>query len=249
VKLTPRCINLLRLLSAARWLTTRQIHCRFFAGSTLDAARKRLRKLTAGEYLVMVRDGRMNQAIFTLGRAGKRVLESAGATPAALERKPPTQREHFLAVNDVRIAAELAGSLSYFFAYWELPGLGWRHAVIPDAVFRMADRTFAVEFDRGVEGIQFFIRTKIVAYRRGLDGLPLTAILVVTDREARMASLAKAIGDTDGRMLFSTLDAVRAHGLLGPVFHRDSGDEGVSLFQGSLHRLSSRQESLWIGTY
>jgi hypothetical protein len=229
MKLTPRCINLLRLLSGARWLTTRQIHGRFFREASMDAARKRLRKLTAGEYLVMVREGRMDEALFTLGRGGKRILETARVTPGPLERKPPTQREHFLAVNDVRIAAELAGSLSYFFAYWELPGLGWRHSLIPDAVFRIADRTFAVEFDRGVEGIQFFIRTKVAAYGRGLDGLPLTAILVVTDRDARMVSLAKAIGETKGRMLFSTLDAVRALGLLGPAFHREPGDVGVPL--------------------
>src|SRR5439155_17768363 len=154
-------------------LTSAQIHCRFFAGATPDAARKRLRKLTAGEYLVMVREGRMNQALFTLGRSGKRVLEATHVTAVALERRPPTQREHFLAVNDVRIAAELAGSLSYFFAYWELPGLGWPHSLIPDAVFRMADQTFAVEFDRGVEGIRFFMQTKVAAYRRGLKGLPL----------------------------------------------------------------------------
>lgn len=229
MKLTPRCINLLRLLATARWLTTRQIHHRFFAHASSDAARKRLRKLTAGQYLVTVREGRMNQALFTLGRAGKRVLEAALGAPVALERRPPVQREHFLAVNDVRIAAELTGQLSYFFAYWELPGLGWRHSLIPDAVFKMGDRTFAMEFDRGVEGIQFFLRTKITAYRRGLDGLPLSAVLVITDRDARMASLAKAIGDTKGRMLFSTLDAVRAHGLLGPVFHRDVGDTGVGL--------------------
>ena len=171
----------------------------------------------------------MNQALFTLGRAGKRVLERAHTAPVALERKPPVQREHFLAVNDVRIAAELAGSLSYFFAYWELPGLGWRHSLIPDAVFRIADQTFAMEFDRGLEGIQFFIRTKIAAYSRGFDGLPLTSVLVVTDHDSRMASLANAIGDTKGRMLFSTLDAVRAYGLLGPVFHRQPGDAGVSL--------------------
>lgn len=195
----------------------------------MDAVRKRLRKLTAAQYIVMVREGRMTQALFTLGREGKRVLETARKAPVALERKPPTQREHFLAVNDMRIAAELAGSLSYFFAYWELPRLGWRHSLIPDAVFKMGSRTFALEFDRGVEGIQFFMRTKIAAYRRGLDGLSFTAILIVTDREARMASLADAIGDTKGRMLFSTLDAIRTHGLSGPVFHREPGDAGVPL--------------------
>jgi hypothetical protein len=229
MRLTPRCINLLRLLSAARWLTTRQIHSRFFREATLDAARKRLRRLTASEYLVRVHETRMDQALFTLGRAGKRVLETARVTLGPLERRPPKQREHFLAVNDMRIAAELAGSLSYFFAYWELPGLGWRHPLIPDAVFKMSDRTFALEFDRGVEGIQYFVRMKAAKYRHGLDGVPLTAILVVADREARMAALAKAIGDTKGRVLFSTLDTVRAHGLLGPVFHRQPGDSGESL--------------------
>jgi hypothetical protein len=228
-------MNLLRLLAAARWLTTRQIHRRFFGKKTMDVARKRLRKLTAHGYLLMVREGRMNLALFTLGREGKRVLETATSGAVALERRPPTQREHFLAVNDVRIAAELAGSLSYFFAYWELPGLGWRHALIPDAVFSMADRTFALEFDRGVEGVKFFVRTKIATYRRGLDGLPLEAVLVVTDREPRMIALAKAIGDTGGRMLFSTIDAVREKGMLGPVFHRTPGDAGTPLVYREEH--------------
>ena len=62
MKLTPRCLNLLRLLSAARWLTTRQIHARFFPAATMDAARKRLRKLNASEYIHMVRETRMDQA-------------------------------------------------------------------------------------------------------------------------------------------------------------------------------------------
>jgi hypothetical protein len=234
VRLTPRCIDLFRLLAAARWLTTRQIHSRFFHDATIDAARKRLRKLTSGKYLVTVRESRMNEALFTLGRAGKRVLETARVAAGMLERRPPTQREHFLAVNDLRIAAELAGSLSYFFAYWELPGVGWKQPLIPDAIFRIADQTFALEFDRGLEGIQFFVRTKVAAYRRGLEGLPLTAILIVTDREARMQSLARAIGETNGRMLFSTLDAVKAHGLLGPVFHRMPEDAGQSLYKDLL---------------
>jgi hypothetical protein len=222
-------MNLLRLLAAARWLTTRQIHHRFFAERTMDAARKRLRKLAAHGYLAMVREGRMDQALFTLGREGKRILETGSQAAVALARRPPTQREHFFAVNDVRIAAELAGPLSYFFAYWELPGIGWRHPLIPDAVFSLADRTFALEFDRGVEGVRFFIRSKIATYRRGLDGLPLAAVLVVTDREPRMVSLAKAIGDTGGRMVYSTLDAIQAKGILGPVFHRAPGDAGVPL--------------------
>ena len=60
--------------------------------------------------------------------------------------------------------------LGYFFACWELPGLGWSHGIIPDAVFSLAHHTFAVEFDRGKEGIRYFIRTKIGAYRHLIDG-------------------------------------------------------------------------------
>lgn len=232
MRLTPRCIDLLRLLSASRWLSTSQIHRRFFASATVDAARKRLRKLNAGNYILVFRDGRMSEAIFTLGRTGRQALQMMGANAAALERKPPIQREHFLAVNDVRVAAELAGDLSYFFAYWELPGLGWRRPLIPDAIFRIAERNFALEFDRGGEGIQFFIRTKMAAYANGLEGLPLSAVLVVADRVERVASLARAIGEKDGQVLFSTIDVVRQCGLLAPIFQRWSAQRNGLLQQG-----------------
>jgi hypothetical protein len=229
MRLTPRCINLLRLLRTARWLTTSQVHRRFFSHATSDAVRKRLRKLTADGYLVMVRQQRMSQALFTLGREGKRILEGKGAEAVNLERKPPAQIHHFSGINDLRIAAELGGCLSYFFACWELPGLGWRQPIIPDGIFTMKDRTFALEFDRGVEGVQFFVRTKIAAYQRGLDGVPLSAVLIVTDSTTRMASLANAIGDAGGRVLFSTLDLVRLHGFLAPVFYVRPDSEGIPL--------------------
>jgi len=50
MRLTKRCLDLFRMLRAARWLTTAQIHRRFFSAATLDAARKRLRKLTDAGY-------------------------------------------------------------------------------------------------------------------------------------------------------------------------------------------------------
>jgi hypothetical protein len=53
------------------------------------------------------------------------------------------------------------GQLSYFFAAWELPGIGWKHPIVPDAIFRTMDRTFAVEYDRGGEGLRYFIGSKI----------------------------------------------------------------------------------------
>src|SRR5437667_2818017 len=155
MRLTKRCFDLLNLLRAARWLTTGQVRRRFFARATADAARKRLRKLTDAQYLLMYREHRMAEALFTLGRGAKRVLEKHGAEEITLERTPPKQWEHFCAVNDLRLAAELSGKLSYFFACWEIPRLDWPHAIIPDAIFSAGDKTFAVELDRGVEGIRF----------------------------------------------------------------------------------------------
>src|SRR2546425_6409607 len=125
MRLTKRCLELLRTLRAARWLATGQVRRRFFSDATADAAHKRLRKLTDAGYLVMFRENRMREALFTLGREGKEVLEQAGTEEVALERRPPKQLEHFTGINDLRIAAELAAPLTYFFACWELPGLGW----------------------------------------------------------------------------------------------------------------------------
>jgi hypothetical protein len=218
------------LLRAARWLTTGQVHRRFFPNATVDAARKRLRKLSQGGYLVRFREHHMAKALFTLGVEGKRLLEQSGAEEIALERTPPKQLEHFTGINDVRIAAELAGSLSYFFACWELPGVRWRYSVIPDAVFSMRNRTFAAEIDRGLETVRFFVSSKIARYREGLDGFPLAAVLIVTDRKARMRSLAKAIAGERGRFLFTTIDLVRERGLLAPVFYRQIDGEAASPF-------------------
>ena len=212
MRLTPRCMELLKLLRAARWLTTSQIQRRFFPSASLDAVRKRLRKLTGHGYLTNARRDRMNEALFSVGLEGKRALEIAETDELTLERKLPIQLEHFTAINDLRIAAELAGGLEYFFAAWELPGIGWRHAIIPDGVASFGKDTFAIEFDRGVEGVQFFIRTKMRVYLRGLDGFPLSAVLIVTDRFPRLLSLAKAIGDQYGRVLYATLDSIIGDG-------------------------------------
>jgi hypothetical protein len=154
----------------------------------------------------------MSEALFSVGLEGKRALEVAGTDAITLERKLPHQLEHFTAINDLRIAAELAGGLEYFFAAWELPGIGWKHSIIPDGVAAFGRDTFAIEFDRGVEGVQFFIRTKMRVYQRGLDGFPLSAVLVVTDRAPRLLSLAKAIGDGYGRVLYRTLDSIVGDG-------------------------------------
>lgn len=209
VRLTQCCLDLLRLVRAAYWLTTGQVRRRFFPRATPDAVHKYLRKLTKARYLVMVREHRMAEALFTLGPEAKRVLERRGAEEIVLERTPPKHLEHFLGINDLRIAAELSGRLTYFLAYWELPGARWRHAVIPDAVLSLARRSFAIEFDRDKEGIRYFIRRKVAVYLRGIEGFALGRLLIIADRKARVEALAKRVSDPRGRILYTTLDEIR----------------------------------------
>src|SRR5438094_4857353 len=185
MKLTPRCNELFRLLRGARWLSTGQIHRRFFPNASLDAARKGLRKQVETRHLVAYREHRMMETLFTLGREGKRVLEQVSAGEIRLERQPPQQLAHFAGINDIRIAAELAGSLSYFFACWELPAFGWQHPLIPDALCAFSDRTFAIEYDRGMGVVRVVVETEIALYVQDLDGLVLTVIVVITAAQTR----------------------------------------------------------------
>jgi hypothetical protein len=151
------------------------------------------------------------------------------AVEIRLARNPPKQMEHCAGINDIRIAAELAGSLSYFFACWELPAFDWQYPLIPDAVCGFSGRTFAIEYDRGMEGVRFFVKTKIALYERGLDGLPLTAVVVITNGKQRMKNLAQAVIASRQPTLFSTLDLVRTQGLLAPIFKRNGEHEPIRL--------------------
>lgn len=225
--LTPRCVNILRLLQAARWLSTPQIQRRFFPGVTPDAVRKRLRKLTRAGYLGTVRQSPMSPALFRLGPAGKRLLEESGADGIPLERTLPAQIDHLLGINDLRLTAELTSRLDWFFACWELSRLRWPHAIIPDGLMSLADRTFALEFDRGGEGSKI-VQTKFAAYRKGLPGFPIYGVLVVVDRASRMAALAKAAGESSG-VLFSTVDLVRNQGFSAPIFYAQPGGMGIGI--------------------
>lgn len=168
----------------------------------------------------------MHEAVFALGIQGKRTLERNGVEGITLERQPPKQREHMTGINDIRIAAEMAGGLDYFFAAWELPGIGWKLPMVPDAVFQIADRTFAAEYDRGLEGLKYFVGSKIAWYRNGPPDLPLAGVLVMADRDARMRTLATAIGDRDGMFFCVTIDQIRREGL--PAAMRGSALPGCS---------------------
>jgi hypothetical protein len=231
MRLTLRCQEIFKLLNVAGWLRTSQLHRRCFGKATADAARRRLRALAKAGYVVKVQPNRMAEALFRLGPAGKRALERSGARSIALQRHLPKQLEHLLGVNDVRVAAELSLSLAYFYAYWELPSVNWKQPIIPDAIFGVGNHAFALEFDRGGENPQFFIRTKLSFYQRGFGDFPLHRIIIVTDRQARMEALAKAIGSRGTRILLTTLDRIKQGDLAAPIFFETSLRQGVSSYE------------------
>lgn len=243
MRLTGRCIELLKLLRTARWLTTAQIRRRFFRHATLDAVRKRMRKLTGAEYVIQFRRDRMGQALFAVGPRGKQLLEKAGMDTVIMERTPPKQIEHSIAINDLRIAAEVTTDLTYFYASWELPSVGWRHPIIPDGLVCFGTRVFALEFDRGVEGVQFFIRTKMHRYEMCAESFPLAAVIIVTDRSTRMMSLAKAINTRRVPVIFTMLDVIIADGFHAPIFFSLPAGWDASLLENlSSQALSTRRE-------
>ena len=228
MRLRERDVEIMRLLKAARWLSTSQLKKRFWSHATADAARKRLRKLTDSGYLRAHQEHQMKEILFALSQEGRAELERLGSEALTLESKPPKQREHFLAVNDVRIAAELTGRLDFFFGYWELPGIGWQYAVIPDALFSIEGRKIAVEVDRGRETTKYFVKSKMKGYREGLRALTLERLLIVTDRKARMLSLAERIGNSRF-VLYGLLEDIRRFGIEAPVFIRFPGEENENL--------------------
>jgi hypothetical protein len=189
----------------------------------MEAARRRLRKLERGQYVFRYRGNRMAESLFSLGPQGRRIVEKDTGREIRLERRPPKQLEHFLGINDLRIAAEACSELAYFFACWELPGLRWRYPIVPDAVFSVKGRTYAAEFDRGQEGLRFFVRTKLATYADGLVGFPLAAVLIIAERETRMRSLLSCAPATRTPLLFTTIDRLREQGLRGAVFCNRAG--------------------------
>jgi hypothetical protein len=213
MRLTKRCTDLLNLLKVAGWLSTNQIHRRFFIDASLDAARKRLRILVNAGYLVAFQQNRMTESVFTLGKEAKRYLEKFGSQEICLARKPPKTFAHQAAVNDLRIAAEISEGVAFFFAYWELPSLNWNQPIIPDAVFSTGNQTYFAEYDRGFENVGYFAKTKIAAYRNGIGGFPAFKLLIIADSQSRLDSLARATGHQTFPVLYSTINEIRESGL------------------------------------
>jgi hypothetical protein len=182
VKLTTRDRRILGKCADAQWLTTSQIHALFFKDKTLDAVRKRLRKLVEANYLKAVQTRCFIDSFHTLDDAGIKLLR-VSRPGIQLHRTVPDHLEHLTAINDVRIAVEASGvKLRFFYAHWELSALRWKYPVIPDAAFSVVtDRTSTcmVEIDRGTE-LSKDIQRKFEGYATVALTFPFDAVILLT---------------------------------------------------------------------
>ena len=221
-RLTDRDVRILVRLAVARWLTTAQIHRAYFPGATLNAVQKRLRKLSDAGYVRSYREHPTAEAVHAVGPKGKALVEEKGIE-VVLGEEVPRQLEHLLGVNEIRIAIESSAvRVVFFFTYLQLAGLGWRHPVIPDAVFAVsapAKRTFLLEYDRGTETLGKLVQ-KLQSYDRGIEGFSFEAVVIVAERPRRFDVLSREMRKKGKALIvmFATLDEVKEAGFFGTKF-------------------------------
>ena len=224
ITLTSRDNRLLVKCAVARWLTTGQIRQLFFPGlTTPEVARRRLRLLTCHGYLQTIRPHQSAEALFALGPAGRTALQGRGLE-FNLERTLPKQLEHLVGINDIRVLVERCGlRVRYFMAAWELPSVGWRSPLIPDAVFEIHGKrsvVFLFEYDRGTMAAER-LRQKIRAYQHDLEAFPFDAVLIVCDAPQRLSLLHRHLAKhvlPERRFLGTCLSDIRNMGIFTQVF-------------------------------
>ncbi len=221
-RVTERDVRILARLAVARWLTTAQIHRAYFPEATLNAVQKRLRRLSDAGFVRSYREHPTAVAVHAVGPKGKALVEEKGIE-AALGEDVPRQLEHLLGVNEIRIAIESSAvRIAFFFTYLQLPSLGWRHPVIPDAVFAVdvpARRTFLLEYDRGTETLGKLLQ-KLQSYDKGVEGFSFDAVLIVAERPRRFDVLSREFRRKAGQaaVVFAALDEVKEAGFFGTEF-------------------------------
>lgn len=221
-QVTDRDLRLFLKLNVAGWLTTPQIGTYFFPGKSLNAVSKRMRKLVAAGYVAEAQVSSTETKFYRLAGRGTRVLlEQVDATQ--IIRSPsqlPRKLRHFTAVNDLRVAFEMAlrtpdFTLAYFHAEREYPCLerqfpdaralllqGFtRYQLIPDALASLQSgkqtRTFAIEYDTGSEPSHFFGYTKMRLYQECFTQVSVPSdtiiVLVIVPTLKRLLSLMRQV--------------------------------------------------------
>lgn len=201
MRLMRRDVAILRMLAEARWLSTSQVKRWYFPDAAIEQVRRRLRILAGARLVRSVREHPMAEAIHTLAPGGKELLAEQGLDVLKLERMPPRYVNHFLGVTDIRLAVKASArregiEVEFFFGFWELPEVGWRFPMIPDAASGLARRgesiTVLFEYDRGLEPLGM-LRKKFRRYVRGLDGFPVSHVVTVVDSDKRLEALREDV--------------------------------------------------------
>lgn len=195
LRCTERDKKLIVKCGLCRWLTTTQIQRLYFPRATVNAVQKRLRKLAEEGLLRTHREGILSESLHAAGPRARAIFEGKGLEYIG-GNDVPRQIEHLAGVNDIRIAVETgAVPVAYFFAHWQLANIGWKHHVIPDAVFGVRTpglRNFVLEYDRATEGLSVLV-TKLQTYQEGLPGFSFEAVVIVTERDRRMDSVRREV--------------------------------------------------------
>lgn len=181
MRLTERDTKIVEKLQACKCLTTSQVARFFFPGSTLSAVRQRLKKLAKAKLIRSYRANRMAEAYHST------------------EKRSIKQIEHICGTNEVRVAVETSGlKISYFYAYWELPSMGWDYPAIPDAIFSIEKDgkryRFIVEYDRSTESSQYLCQ-KILLYDDW--GFEFDKVLILCDTKARVKGISNSLSHSD----------------------------------------------------
>jgi Replication-relaxation len=214
LRCTERDKKLIVKCGLCHWLTTTQVGRLYFPAATANAVQKRIRKLVEAGYLRSYREGLLSEALHAPGPKAKTVFEEKSVEYAGAS-EVPRQVAHLVGVNDIRIAVETSPvPVAYFFAHWQVGGLGWPHPVIPDAVFGLLAphrRNFAVEYDRGTESVGI-LAAKLRTYQEGLPGFPFDAVLIIMERNRRMDALHREVQKRGNalRVLIGTLADMQA---------------------------------------
>ncbi len=175
-KITERDIRLLELVASSGWLATHQIQYALFPNATRKVVNKRMRKLVAEGCLHAVRLHRTAENLYRLGSKGMTLLRSETNFPedkVIIQRKPPRELDHVVAINDLRVIFERevqmrGGEMKFFLTDIELRKRNEKASLIPDALTHFIldgkDYRFAIEYDNGTETPQYFAREKVRKY-------------------------------------------------------------------------------------
>ena len=260
ISITPRDIELVRVLDRARWLTTRQIHNHYFGHASVNACQKRLRKLAEAAVITTVRPSRTEQSLWRIAKEGIARLQSEVAVVLGIPKRIPGNLDHFVTINECRLwfmrHFQADYRLNFFLAEWELKA-GRQLQVVPDALASIqtgqTSSLICLEVDLGTENPAFFKRTKLENYselRFGKQEMP--SILILVPGRPRMMTLIRQLyGQFAARHFFiAEIEPLLAADPQAPSLISLSDTAGVSIRRSlaelleSPHQPSSREETL-----